>query len=328
MKLNAAPYICLAAILCLSSCGLFHKKKKVEPKPDLVIGYIPSSDMFPYHLALLHGYYDSLQVHVRFRRMESRAQRDSLYRKGKLDGCAIDLADAIGLSAQGNPIHPVMANEGCFYLLATPDSTVRHLDGLKEKSVGVNPYSATEYLTDVITRRFGYLDDDVNKPEIANDYYRLQMLLNNQIDAGMFGEPYSTEAVKKGAIKLYSCNELNRVTTVTAFRSTALQKKREAIKKLIEGYNKAVAYINVHPVREWYREVADSIGITPYKPPFKIAPFHQARAIPQSDIDSTTQWMKRYQLVPPRYKADIVDYTFIAKPQAKPTTHNHKTKAK
>lgn len=329
MKLKAALYICLTAtFLCLSSCRLFHKETKVEPKPDLVIGYLPSSDMFPYHLALLHGYYDSLQVRIKFWRMESRAERDTLYEKGKLDGCVIDLTDAIALSAQGHPIHPVMANEGCFYLLGTPDSTVLHLDRLKERSVGVSPYSATEYLMDAITRRYGYQDDDVNKPEIANEYYRLQMLLNGQIDAGLFGEPYSTEAVKKGAIKLYSCNELNLLSTVTAFSPKALEKKREFIKKLIEGYNKAVSCINSHPVKDWYREVADSIGLTPYLPPFKMAPFHAARAIPQSDIDSTTQWMKRYQLVPARYKADIVDYTFIPKPQTKSTITNHKTKTK
>lgn len=310
MKLKVT--LCLSlALLLLASCSLFRKEKKVAVKPDLVVGYFPSSDMLPYYLALQHGYFDSLQVKVSFRRMESKLQCDTLYRKGKLDGCIFDLTDALRMSAQGNRIYPIMGNEGCFYLISTPDSTVLDYTQLKDKTVAVSSYSASDYLADRLIHLNGLTNDDVNKPEISNEYTRLEMLLNGQIDAGIFREPFATQAVRKKAIKLYSFRDMNLLTTATAFSRTALDKKTDAVQKLVKGYNQAVRYMNAHPVRSWYDEVADSIGLPHWKAPIRIAPFHEARPIPQAAVDSTAQWMKRYELLPANYIGDIVDQTVL-----------------
>ena len=294
-----------------SSCGLFHKKQPAVVKPDLIIGYFPSSDMFPYYLAYTQGYLDSLQVIISFQRMESRQQCDTLYRAGKLDGCIFDLTDALRMSAHGNKIYPVMGNEGCFYLLGTPDSIILGYQLLKDKTLAVESYTASDYLADRIIRLAGLTNDDLGKPEIDNDYVRLDMLLNGQIDAGIFREPYSTQAVRGHALKLYSFNDMNEITTVTAFSRQALDKKADAIRKLITGYNLAVEHLNTRPVKEWYRAVADSIGFPQWEAPARLATFHKARPIPQSSVDSVAKWMKLYELIPQNYKGDIVDRTLI-----------------
>lgn len=73
MRLKATALLCFClGLVSLASCGLFRKEKPVAVKPDLVIGYFPSSDMLPFYLALQQGYFDSLQVRPFFLRMESK----------------------------------------------------------------------------------------------------------------------------------------------------------------------------------------------------------------------------------------------------------------
>lgn len=312
MRLKATALLCFClGLVSLASCGLFRKEKPVAVKPDLVIGYFPSSDMLPFYLALQQGYFDSLQVRPFFLRMESKLQCDTLYRKGRLDGCIFDLTDALRMSAQGNRIHPVMGNEGCFYLLGTPDSTILTHTALKDRTIAVASYTAADYLADRLISRAGLTNDEVSKPAIGDDVTRMEMLLNGQVDAGIFREPYSTQAVRRKALKLYSFRELDEITTVTAFSQQALNKKAESIRKLIRAYDRAVDYMNSHPVRNWYHPVADSIGFPHWKAPIRIAPFHRARPIPQAHVDSAAQWMKRYELIPAGFSADIVDRTVL-----------------
>lgn len=308
MKHRIIPYLFLTLLISFSACK---KEKTAVVNPDLTIGYFPSSDMLPFCLAEQKGYFDSLKVKIRFIRLESKIQRDTLYRKGKLDGCLLDLTDAIKMSADGNRIFPVMANEGCFYLIGNPDSSVLHIKDLNNKNVAVANYAASHYLVDKLTQDLRYSKDDVNKPAIDDENIRLSMLLNSQIDAGIFRDPFATEAVRNKAIKLYSCNNLNLITTVTAFSQQALDKKKEHVQKLVKGYNRGVEYMNAHPVREWYRSVADSIGLPHWKAPVKIARYHQARVIPQADADSVTVWMKQYELIPQKYIADIIDRSIL-----------------
>ncbi len=294
-----------------SSCGLFQKKQPAPVTPDLTIGYFPSSDMIPFYVACTQGYFDSLQIAVSFKRMDSRLQCDTLYRTGRLDGCIFDLTDALRMSAHGNKIYPVMGNEGCFYLLGTPDSTVLGYRLLKDRTIAVESYTASDYLADRIIRLTGLTNDDIGKPAINNEKVRLAMLLNGQIDAGIFREPYSTQAVRHHALKLYSFKDMNEITTATAFSRQALDKKADAVRKLIAGYNKAVEHINTHPVKEWYGAVADSIGFPKWEAPARLATFHKARPIPQATVDSIAKWMKHYELIPQKYVADIVDRTII-----------------
>ena len=179
MRLKATALLCFClGLVSLASCGLFRKEKPVAVKPDLVIGYFPSSDMLPFYLALQQGYFDSLQVRPFFLRMESKLQCDTLYRKGRLDGCIFDLTDALRMSAQGNRIHPVMGNEGCFYLLGTPDSTILTHTALKDRTIAVASYTAADYLADRLIRRAGLTNDEVSKPAIGDDVTRMEMLLN------------------------------------------------------------------------------------------------------------------------------------------------------
>lgn len=311
MKRILTTLFCISVVLTLLSSCSFGKKETAVVVPDLVIGYFPSSDMFPYFLARNQGFFDSLQVKVSFRRMASKTQCDTLYRNGRLDGCIFDLTDALRMSAKGNKIYPIMGNEGCFYLLGTPDSTILGCQQMKDKTVAVESYTASDYLVDRLIRQTGLTNDDVNKPEINDKNTRLEMLLNGQIDAGIFREPYSTRAVRKGALKLYSFNKMNEIVTVTAFGRQALEEKADAVRKLLIGYNRAVGFMNTRPTGEWFDEVADSIGFPHWKAPGKIAPFHRARPIPQTTVDSVAQWMKHYELIPRNYIPDIVDRTII-----------------
>lgn len=308
MKHQIALYLFLTLLISFSACK---KEKTAVVKPDLTIGYFPTSDMLPFGVAEQKGFLDSLKVKIRFIRLESETQRDTLYRKGKIDGCLLDLTDAIRMSANGNKIHPIMANEGCFYLIGNPDSAVMDIRHLKNKSVAVTSYAASNYLAEKLGQMLGYTQDDVNMPSIDDENIRLSMLLNSQIDAGIFRDPFATEAIRHKAIKLYSCNDLNLVTTVTAFSRQTLDKKKDYVRKLITAYNLGVDYMNAHPAREWYRSVADSTGLPHWKAPIKIVRYRHARAVPQADVDSTAAWMKRYELIPSKYIADITDHTLL-----------------
>ncbi len=312
MKHKITIYLLLALLVSFSACK---KEKATVINPDLAIGFFPSSDMLPFCLAEQKGFFDSLKVKVRLVRLESKTQRDTLYRKGKLDGCLTDLTDAIKMSAGGNRIFPVMANEGCFYLIGNPDSSARHVKDLNNKNIAVSSYAASHYMADKLTQALGYSKDNVNKPSIDNENIRLSMLLNSQIDAGIFRDPFATEAVRNKAVKLYSCSDLNLITTVTAFSHQALDKKKKHVQRLVEGYNRGVEYMNTHPVSEWYGSVADSIGLPHWKAPIKIAHYHHARVIPQADADSVTVWMKQYELIPSKYKADIIDRNILKEKQ-------------
>ena len=310
--MNNKTALLLSFVLALfSSCSLIRKEKAIEVNPDLIIGYFPSSDLIPFYLAQQQGYFDSLQLNIRLQRMESKFQCDTLYRTGKIDGCIFELTDALRMSAEGNTIHPIMGNEGCFYLLGNPDSTITTIEQLKNKTVAINNYSSADYLTDKLFAKHDLTEEDVNKPEIGNDYIRLEMMLNTQVEAAVFQEPYASSAISQKAVKLYDFNALNEITTVTAFSQPTLEKKKDLLIKLITAYNRAVNFMNTHTPDAWFDEVADSIGWTQTKNLTKITSYHQARILPQATVDSVANWMKRKKLIPDNYKADIVDRSLL-----------------
>ncbi len=307
----------LSYILCLyfllGLCTSCQRNKQTSGiRPDLTIGFFPSSDILPYFVAQQNGYYDSLQVRVELRCLQTKTELDTTYKKGEIDGAVLSLMDALFLSAQGNKIHPVMANESCFYLIGSPDSSLLHINQLYEKSIAVSSYAESDYLADYLIHAVGLTTDEVNKPSIGNPVTRLEMLINQQVNGAILQDPYATQAIREGGLKLYAFQPLNQTLSVTAFSRQALNEKNEFIRKLIIGYNKAVDYINNQPTDLWYRKAASAAGLGgSWEPPYKIATYHAARFVDQQTADSVVSWMKRYELLPARYVEDVIDRTLI-----------------
>lgn len=304
MKQKLLFPLCMLLLSIGTAC---HRETKEPDYADcLKIGYLPSTDVLPYVVALQQGICDSLGIKVRLVPMLSEENRDTLFRQAETDGSILSPIEALLLQKQGCAAIPAIANEGLHYLVASNDSNLVRMEQLQEKCLSVAHYTASEFFADKVLERLGIDEDHINKPTLSTDTLRLRMLVNQQIDAAVLRAPFIPEAEEEGCKVWASSRSYPALLSVTAFSDSILQTKGEEIRKLLIAYNAAVAYMNGHPQETWLPQAASAAGLPATLP--KLAPFREASVPSQPDMEEIIRWMQGKNMLPTPFAGQTVPY--------------------
>lgn len=287
--------------------------ENAEVSKPVNLGIMATMDGLPFVIAQKLGMYDSLGVTVNLVRFDSSNDRDAALQSGQIDGAITDYPSVIVLQAHRTPMAIIMKNNSYLCFVVSPSSNINHFRQLQGKNIAISRNTVVEYATDLLLKKNGILFTAVNMPEIGQIPIRLQMMQYGQVDASFLPDPSATLAMKSGYRSLISTRELGIEMTGTAFTQKALNKKSKEIKLLVDGYNRAVAYVQTRPLEAWKPLLMEEIGVPEIAAGLLVLPaYEQATRASVQEIDKAIAWLKEKGRISPNFQGtNLVDTTFI-----------------
>lgn len=294
----------LMIFLLAAATGCAQNGQENTTDNKLKIGSLTIEENLPILVALENGYFDAENVQVEFVPFQSPVESQSAFQSGELDGMITDMMIALLLKSSGEDLRitsialGATPPEGRFAIVASPGSSIETVQDLKGKSIGISNNSIIEYVTDGILRQAGMNPSDVQKTTVAKIPVRVEMLLNNQIDAITVPDPNISYAVSKGArVVADDTTGENLSQSVVIMKQEVLDKKAEAVSRFYKAYAKAVQDINSEPDKYKGLMVAN-INI-----PEQIVDSYQVQSYPEpqlpveKDVNSVIAWLKDKELL-------------------------------
>lgn len=253
----------LLIIFFVSACGNSYeenqrisKKEKVRLdsiyRASLKIGVMPTLDCLPLYLAQDDSLFSSLDVDVHLKCYTSQMDCDTALAGGSIEGSITDLFRAGRMQRKGTDLFFPIATNTYWQLISNRTARVRNVSQLSDKMIAMTRYSATDYLTDLAidSARPKY---DVYRIQINDVYIRLNMLLNNEMDAMFLTEPQATEARLHHHLVLMDSRYRDMRFGIFAFRKKIRTDKHrvQQFKLFLRAYNMACDSINKNGIKHY-----------------------------------------------------------------------------
>ncbi len=162
---------------------------------------------------------------------------------GKLDGSLLGMIDLMNAASRTEMNCVAAYDSGGLVSLATaPDITTAQ--DLKGKRIGVALGSSGEMVIRDILQRAGLTTRDVVLVNVPVE--QVPALLPDQIQAGIVYEPFTKQAIDKGAALLQATEVSALLPDVIVFRSSVAKRNPEKIQAFLRAWFEAVEYRQTH----------------------------------------------------------------------------------
>ena len=200
----------------------------------------------PLHLARDLGFYDEHKIHVY--EVPSATSTIRAFRNGYIDVAALTLDEALLLLQDQVPIKILLVmdvSNGADAVLG--GGSVETLGDLKGKRIGVESSALGAYMLSRTLSKANLTNQDIQPVYIPFNKH-LQAYQQQQVDALVTFEPNKTLIQKSGGKVLMDSRELaNEIFDVLVIRESVIASHRDAVNQLIEGWFKALTYLETQP---------------------------------------------------------------------------------
>ncbi|WP_198018304.1 ABC transporter substrate-binding protein [Lacrimispora indolis] len=294
--------LCGAAAALLGGCT---GKAKAPVDTTVHLGVMYSSDIVPLTIITEQGLDKKYGFQLDMQVFSSAKDRDAALQAGKLDGV---FTDFIGLCMYQNAELDVKATgctDGDYVLLAGKDTGITSLEDASGKSIAISENTLIEYSLDYILNNAGLDDTYLDKQVVPRIPDRLEMLRNGKIDLVLLPEPFSTLAIKDGAVVLGSANTDGLYPAVSAFTKKAIDEKSDTLQKMYQAYDEAVDYLNNTPLKEYEAVIIKGAGYPEELTGAIKLPVYRKNELPKAtDLQAAVEWAAKKGLCSPELKPD------------------------
>ena len=192
--------IFLLSTLILTACGQSYEearkqskaeyeKRKKEDSLALKVGVLPTLDCLPMYVAKEQCLFDTAKADIRLKQFMSQIDCDAALKAEKTEGGITDLVRGQRMKAKGTGLDYISATNTYWQLISNRKARIRNIKQLNDKMIAMARFSATALLADYATDSVKLKPEEVFKVQINDVALRLQMLLNNEMDAMLLTEP-------------------------------------------------------------------------------------------------------------------------------------------
>lgn len=305
MKTRYIVLILLATVI-LAGCGQSYEERQRLSRAEqarlhredslaLKVGVMPTLDCLPMYVAKDYGLFDSTKADIRLKPFKAQIDCDAALMKGAIEGCITDVVRGQWMKGKGTGLDYVAATNTYWQLVSNRLARIRRINQMSDKMIAMTRYSATALLADYAVDSAGLKAEEVFKVQINDVNLRLQMLLNNEMDAMLLAEPQATTArIYKNPV-LMDSRDKDMCFGVIAFRSKDMKDKRrqQQLEVFIKGYDAACDSINKNGLKHYAPTIEKYCGTDEKTinalPKMK---FEHAVKPRQKDIDTADKWLK------------------------------------
>lgn len=200
------------------------------------IGVLPTLDCLPIYVAKERSMFDAAKADIRLVTFMSQIDCDEALKRGRIEGNVTDLVRGQHIKSQGMTLDYVTATNTYWQLISNRLARIRRLSQLDDKMLAMTRFSATALLADYAVDSAKLNRDMVFKIQINDVALRLQMLLNNEMDAVLLPEPQATTARLYKNPVLMDSRDKDVKLGVIAFNSKAMKdnRRQEQLKEFIK----------------------------------------------------------------------------------------------
>lgn len=260
----------------------------------LKIAVMPTLDCLPLFVAQQEALLDTLHGGVRLKMYKAQMDCDTAMLRGRVEGMVTDLVRAVRINRQGLKMRYEAVTTAYWQLITNRQSRIRQLKQLDDKIVAMTRYSATDMLSDKARDSANLADNHLFKLQLNDVNVRMQMLMNNEIDALWLTEPWATMArIYKNPV-LMDSRETGVQLGILAFKDKEMQRlaRKEQLALLIDAWNKACDLINEKGVKHYKQLIVDKCKVKEQVvdslPPMR---YEHAQGPRQQDMEQVNLWL-------------------------------------
>lgn len=214
----------------------------------LRVGTNPWPGYEPLFLAKTEGLYSTPDI--QFIEYPSPSGSVRAMQNGSIEAAALTLDEVLKLLESKLPIKIVLImdiSDGGDAILA--QANIGSVKQLQDKHVSTEPSVLSRY---ILMRALELNDLSLEDLKISNASVteQLELFTNKEIDAVVSYEPTRSQLLSHGAREIFSSKDIpGEIVDVLVVREDALSGHREHIQALVDGWYRALAYLNEQPQR-------------------------------------------------------------------------------
>jgi NitT/TauT family transport system substrate-binding protein len=313
----------LAVPFGMTGCAAGSNPQATEaPKPvTLKITVLPILEELPILVAQQEGFFAAHGVNVEIVNAASAPERDQLIASGQVDGMINELLGALLYNKDTSQVQVVRyartatKDAALFRILASKQSNIIKVDGLKNTPIGISNGTVIEYLTDRLLEAEGFQPDEIKEIAVPKLGDRLALLNSGELKAGMYPEPQAELAIQQGGtLVLDDTRHPEYSFSVITLRTDTIKNNPDAVHGFLAGWEDAVKKINADPNQWKNLLVTHKILSAPLEASFQVPMFVQAGVPSQTQYQDILDWAKAKNLTVTGLGYDqVVNASFLPK---------------
>ncbi len=259
---NKTVPILLALIFIISACA-----SPAEPA-TLKIAVLPIVDTLPMYVAQQEGLFAKQGVTVQFVPVASAPERDQILAAGQADGTINETLAVMLFNKESTQMQVVRYalrptdGHGHFFIIASGQSGITSVDGLKDVEIGVSQGTVIEYVTDRLLQAEGFSADEIKTVAVPKIPDRMALLASGELKAGVMPDPLASLVMGQGGVIVADDSTHPEYGfSVISFRKTVIDENPQAVKAFLAAIEEATALVNADPAK--YKNVLSENNLVP-----------------------------------------------------------------
>jgi len=282
---NKIQPLLLSMIFLLSACA-----SPTEPA-TLKIAVLPIIDTLPMYVAQQEGLFVKHGVHVEFIPVASAPERDQILAAGQADGTINETLavmvfnkETIQMQVVRYALRPTEGH-GHFFIIASGQSGITDVNGLKGIEIGVSQGTVIEYVTDRLLQSAGFTSDEIKTLAVPKIPDRMALLASGELSAGVMPDPLASLVVGQGGIVVADDSSHPEYGfSVISFRKQVIDENAQAIKGFLAAIEEATTLVNADPVK--YKNVLGEQNLVPAP----LLDTYQTPVYPIAGVPTEAEW--------------------------------------
>jgi NitT/TauT family transport system substrate-binding protein len=284
MKIKVVSLL-LCLIFLLPACA-----SPAEPA-TLKIAVLPIIDTLPMYVAQQEGLFAKHGVTVEFVPVASAPERDQILAAGQADGTINETLAVMAFNKATVQMQVVRyalrptEGHGHFFIIASGQSGITDVNGLKGVEIGVSQGTVIEYVTERILQAEGFTADDIKTIAVPKMPDRMALLASGELKAGVMPDPLASLVVGQGGVIVADDSKYPEYGfSVISFRKAVIDENPDAVKDFLAAIEEATTLVNTEPAK--YKNLLSEQNLVP-------APLlekYQAPVFPTAGVPTEAEW--------------------------------------
>ena len=285
----------LLVLLLLPACAPAAPQETVTLK----IAVLPIIDTLPMYVAQQEGLFTEHNVTVEFVPVASAPERDQLLAAAQADGTINETLavmlfnrDTVQMQAVRYALRPA-PGYGHFFIIASGQSGITSVDGLKGVEIGVSQGTVIEYVTERLLQAEGFSPDEIKTIAVPKIPDRMALLASGELQAGVMPDPLASLVVAQGGVIVADDSSHPEYGfSIISFRKAVIDANPETVKGFLAAVEEATSLLNADPAK--YRNLLSEQNLVP--PPllesYRTPPFPPAGVPTEAEWNDALDWLK------------------------------------
>lgn len=308
--------------IVLASCAPAPATATQSPAAETAIlrfAHLRIIDALPMYVAQQEGLYAKHNVRVELIPVGSAPERDQLMAAKRADGMISEVLTALFYNKDSVQVQIVRFARAAtpethlFSILASRQSGITSVEGLKGVPVGISDGTVIAYLTDRMLAEEGFSAADRQTVSVPSLGDRMALLGSGEIQAAMLPEPLTSLALQQGAVVVLDDSKYPEYSHSTiTFRKEVLDQNPEAVRAFLAAVEEAVALINADPAKYEKTLVELNIVPAPLEGKFAVPQFVTAGVPSETQFQDVLEWARSKGLVNKEYTySDLITAEYL-----------------